>query len=243
MRFKPKYLWWAILVIVGGLSFFGIVSLPKDWGSAEMLLTSIDQWLFAHAAHPTLFALVIAFVFGTVIAPEAFQLLKPHIFPKSPKPDMKINDAIDYIVNDSSSQLKQPSPPRSEEGRRLIETGVQHSDALRLISEKLANGEFHAWGLREITSRIPNQFETPRKPIPTNYWDVMALHPMTCFHDTERAAQTIKSPGPIGHLSYAGLMLCRDEVIRSFRKKNIARRAWAIVRKQPRIVYNRRPGS
>jgi hypothetical protein len=197
-----------------------------------MLLTSVDQWLFVHVAHPTLFALVVAFVLGTVIFPEAFHLLKPHMFPKSPKPDIKINAAIDYIVNDSSSKLKQPPPPRREGGRRLIETGVQHSDALRLIYEKLANGEFHVWGLREITTHIANQFEASLKLIQPNYWNAMTLHPVTCFNDTELMAQTIALPSYSGLPNYAGLMLCRYEVIRS-----ILRRAWGIIRRKPRITY------
>lgn len=75
---------------------------------------------------------------------------QPDSSPKSPKPDIKINDAIDYIVNDSAENLKQPSPPQIEEGRRLIETGVEHNDALRLINEKLANGDFRAWGVSLI---------------------------------------------------------------------------------------------
>jgi hypothetical protein len=31
------------------------------------------------------------------------------------KPDMRINDAIGYIVNDSTAKLKQPGPPRKIE--------------------------------------------------------------------------------------------------------------------------------
>jgi hypothetical protein len=242
MRIKPNYLWLAFLAILAGLSFFGIFTLPKDWGSAMGLLTSIDQWISAHAAFPSLFSVVLILIVGTSIIPAALKLVTTLIGPKSPKPDIKINDAIDYIVNDSAENLKQQSPPQIEEGRRLIETGVEHNDALRLINEKLANGDFRAWGLREITGRVDNQFETSRKPIKPDYWDIMALHPVTCFNDTERMAQTITSPGPMGRNSYAGLMLCRDEVIRSFPKKNILRRVWAIVRRKQRIIYWR-PGS
>jgi hypothetical protein len=218
MRIKPKYLWLAFLAIASGLSFFGIVSLPKDWGSAVGLLTSIDQWLFAHAAHPSLFALVVGFVLGTAIIPEAWNFLKTLIAPKSPQPNMKINVAIDYIVNDSA-------------------TGVEHDDALTLISEKLASGELHAWGRREFIADQHKQYVAERRPIQTDYWELMALHPLTCFDDTEQAAQTITSPGPMGRNDYAGLMLCREEIIRSFPKKNISRRAWAIVRRKPPVTY------
>jgi hypothetical protein len=218
MRFKPKYLWWAILAIVGGLSFFGIVSLPRDWGAAMKLLTSVDQWLFAHAAHPSLFALVIGLVLGTAIIPEAWNLLKTLIAPKSRQPNMKINVAVDYIVNDSA-------------------TGVEHGDALRLISEKLATGELHAWGRREFIADQSKQYVAERRPIQTDYWELMALHPLTCFDDAKLMAQTITSPGPMGRNDYAGLMLCRDEVIRSFPKKNISRRAWEMIRRKPRITY------
>src|ERR1039458_6149227 len=99
MKFRFKYLYWIVLLIVGGLSFFGFISLPKDWRSAMEWVTSVDSWLSKYAAHPSLFALFIGLVLGTVIVPECWRILKAHIAPYVPKPDMAIADAIDYIVN------------------------------------------------------------------------------------------------------------------------------------------------
>ena len=155
---------------------------------------------------------------------------------------MKINEALDYIVNDSAENLKQASPPKVEEGRRLIETGVEHRDALRLTNEKLSNGELHAWGRLEFIVNQSKQFIEARRPIPADYWELMALHPLTCFDDAEQTAQTVTSPGPMGYPNYAGLMLCRDEVIRSFPKKNITHRVWATIRRRKQRIAYRGPG-
>ena len=45
------------------------------------------------------------------------------------RPDMRVDEALDYIVNDSAAILKQPDPPRLMEygpakGRLLVQRGI-----------------------------------------------------------------------------------------------------------------------
>jgi hypothetical protein len=97
----------------------------------------------------------------------------------SPSPDMKVSDAIDYIVNDSVALLRKPQPNESivsfPPGTRIVVRGTEHQDARAQLNTKLNTGEIKSWGRRQINTHIPNQFETSLREITKEYWGDMAL--------------------------------------------------------------------
>jgi hypothetical protein len=90
------------------------------------------------------------------------------------QPDMKVSDAIDYVVNDSRARLNTPPPPKLDgygPGTVLYISGVEHQDARRRVNAKLISGELRSWGLRQINTHIPNQFELSVREIHKEYWN------------------------------------------------------------------------
>jgi hypothetical protein len=160
-----------------------------------------------------------------------------------PQPAWPISDAIDYIVNDSTAVLKQPREPWVEEygpakGRRLIEKGVEHSDALNKVNNELISGALRIWGHREMPSHMAYQFETLLREISKSYWEHWALDPLMCFHNTKIRSQTVLIPG---HGStengYSGLMLCKKQVHVFWPYKSIWQRLKDRIVRKPRITY------
>jgi hypothetical protein len=148
------------------------------------------------------------YVFGTVIAARllmapywAYREVAANVpFDADVSGDWKISEALDYIVNDSVAELKQPAPPQTMEfgpmkGKIAVEGGVEHGDARAKINEALISGELKIWGLRKINTHIPNQFELSRREIPKGYWDNMQLDFLRCMYDTENHPQTMIIPG------------------------------------------------
>jgi hypothetical protein len=93
---------------------------------------------------------------------------------------MRISDAIDYIVNDSSAKVKQPSSPKLAEygparGYLMIQRGVEHEDARRLINDQLIAGHLRCWGKRQILGYHSTQFESAVREIDRRDWENMQL--------------------------------------------------------------------
>jgi hypothetical protein len=85
-------------------------------------------------------------------------------------PNTKVSDAVDYIVNDSIAILRKASSSEPC-------LGVEHEDARAQLNAKLNTGEIKSWGLRQINTHVPNQFESSLREIPKEYWNEMRL----CF--------------------------------------------------------------
>jgi hypothetical protein len=157
--------------------------------------------------------------------------------------DMPIAEAIDYIVNDSIAKLRQPAPPRIAEygpakGRLLVEKGVEHSDALTKLNERIIVGDLKVWGLRQMpVTHIANQFEHFRRPIEPAYWDRMHLDFLSCFHKTTAMPQTAPIPGKQADLLWTDLTLNGEQLRKIWPRKPIWRRAMEKVTHRKRISY------
>jgi hypothetical protein len=243
MRLRFKYIWYLILFAWGVLAFFE-VPIPNNWKSAMSLLTFFDNWLFAHAAHPTLLALFVGLVIGTIIIPEGWRVLKSHIVPDALTPNMKISEAIDYIVNDSIAKLEQSSPPKvfdfgPAKERVVTEMGKEHQDARTKLNAELISGELKSWGLRQIKTHIPNQFEHSLREIPREYWDDMQLDFQSCLYYSKSLPQTMKIPGRSDNHNWWQIQVSKKQIQKMWPPKSLLSRLYAKITKQPRISYGR----
>jgi hypothetical protein len=164
----------------------------------------------------------------------------PYLFRKSQAsviPDTPISAAIDYIVNDSIAILRQPPQPYIKSDRRIVHWGVQHSDALAAVNEKLNTGALDASGFRQIKSHIANQFEQQRRLIPVSDWLISQLHPLTSLSNTDKAPQTMAIPGTHApeRLEWTGIMVPMATVKQLWPQQSSARRAWKWIVRRPRI--------
>ncbi len=130
------------------------------------------------------------------------------------QPDMPISDVTNYMVNDSSVELKKPKPAEIAQfgrakGHLINWPGIGHQDALARIQTALNNGNLESWGRREVIPNIAS-FESSLRPIPKEYWVSASRHPFFCFHKTDQA-QTIASPNRTVE-RYTNLMLNKKQV-------------------------------
>jgi hypothetical protein len=159
--------------------------------------------------------------------------------------DWKISESLDYIVNDSVAELRQPGPNimefGPEGGRRLIESGVQYEDARAKMNESLISGELQICGLRQIRTHIPNQFELTYREIPKNYCNDMQLNFSTSLDHTVRQSQTTKIPGKSELDHWTGLHVSKAQIKRKWSPKPLWRRCLERLARKPRI--RPRPGN
>jgi hypothetical protein len=154
------------------------------------------------------------------------------------KPDMQINDAIDYIVNDSAAKLRQPSPPRLIEhgqaaGRMLIEKGVEHEDARAKLNSELISGKVRCWGRRQITNVSPMRFEDSVREIDKITWDQLQLSFVSCLFHTETAPQTAAIPGKKQTAEWTALRVSRYQIEKIWRPKSWL---WRVITRRQRIA-------
>lgn len=156
-------------------------------------------------------------------------------------PNMKISEAIDYIVNDSIANFDKPI--RSEAlgnyppGTVITVFGAEHQDARKELSNKLNCGELKSWGLRQITTHIGNQFESSLREIPPIYWNEMQLDFQSCLYYRGPYSQTMPIPGIPETYHWADIMVSRIQVEAFWPKKPLASRAWARIMHKPRISH------
>jgi hypothetical protein len=138
-------LWGVVQWAFGNLLWAWFVQyIEANWHVGEaQLITSFARWG------------IPAFLIFILIA-GMYWIIKQLHASTNPVPDMKINEALDYIVNDSKAKLKQPPPEKIEDfgpsiGRRSVKhLGVEHEDARAKVNEKLIVGELSAWGYRQL---------------------------------------------------------------------------------------------
>jgi hypothetical protein len=143
------------------------------------------------------------------------------------RPNMRIDEALDYIVNDSTAQLKQPATPTIIEygqaaGRTLIEKGVEHEDARRLLNDELISGTVRCWGRRQITVHLADQFELSLREIDRACWDNIQLNFASCLRLTQTQPQTATIPGRIIKDQWTALMVSRIQIQRIWSRKSVA---------------------
>jgi hypothetical protein len=153
--------------------------------------------------------------------------------------DISINDALDYIVNDSTETF--PLPPTMEiRGMSIPATGTQHQAALSRLNQKLTFGDLDISGHKEIIPQpAPRLYEEVRRKIDQQYWEVAQLHPLNCFHYTTKLPQTYIMSGD-SYPKYYNLRMNRDQLRHAWPQKGLLRRLWErwALRKQRLHYYH-----
>jgi hypothetical protein len=141
--------WYALVGFGFVASFFFGVSMPKDWADAMIAIAPVEQWWNAHAAHPLLAAFFAGLAFGTVLIPELWIQINPHLFPLKPKPDIAAGDAFKLLFS------------RSKLARRLVKKGML--TRVVMYESHLTEPQKIAGRLRvELTDRIHNALADAR---------------------------------------------------------------------------------
>jgi hypothetical protein len=230
LRFYRHVLWLAIRpsLAVADVTFYGVlVALAlAAWlrpGSPEMLGVTERQI--------SLYVFAIVIVARLLMAPYwAYREVVARLPADADvSGDWEISKALDYIVNDSTAELRQPEPPRVMEfgpmkGRLAVQAGVQHGDARSKINEALISGELRIWGFRQIKTHIPNQFEFSRREIQKEYWNNMQLDFQNSLYYTKNYSQTMKIPGRPEVDHWTGLRVSRAQIQQKWPPKSSWRR-------------------
>jgi hypothetical protein len=127
--------------------------------------------------------------------------------------DISINDALDYIVNDSTETFP-PPPTMGIRGMSIPATGTQHQAALSRVNQKLTSGDLDISGHKEIIPKpAPRLYEEVRRRIDQKYWELALLHPLNCFHYTTQLPQTYIMSGD-SYPTYYNLKMNIDQLQR-----------------------------
>jgi hypothetical protein len=159
----------------------------------------------------------------------------------SAQPDMKVSDAIDYIVNDSKTIFDVPQRPETPIGlpfgAKMSVVGALHTQARRRLSDKINTGEIKTWGLRQIDTHIAKQFELSLREIPASYWDDMQLDFHSALFYKGPYSQTTKIPGRTATYNWANINVSRTQIESLWPKKFIAARLYNTICRQ-RVSYS-----
>jgi hypothetical protein len=224
----------VLLGLLGLGTAFDVI--PSNWTGFKSLVSLANDWLVRHAAFPGLVAMIATVFIAIYVIPVGVVVyLRLQQAEPPPVQDMRIDEAIDYLVNDSRLVLKQPEPPvviteGPGKGLPMRWGGVQHKDAKNLLHERLVDGQVQSWGRKTYGTRMDDHGQ----PIPSAYWLHAALNELTVFHDSNDN-QTVRSdPNHRVQMDlFAKLMVNRKQLQRVFPRKSLWRRLseW----KRPRV--------
>lgn len=169
----------------------------------------------------------------------------PQMFPvraRDPMPDMTVDTAIDYIINDSAEELESSTVKIMESGpaagQAVRMRGAEHANAIRLLNTALAEGQLKAWGLRSLSPGLETDFEMHLRPIEQGYWEDNMLHLLMAIAATDRHAQTMPIPQHrTASYLYTKVTLSARQVKAIWRPHRPWVMAWRRWRKTPRITY------
>jgi hypothetical protein len=151
-------------------------------------------------------------------------------------PDIRIHDAIDYIVNDSKTRLRK-EPEGYPAAAGFLWHGEQHQDALDQIREAATLGKLKVWGRIQIAEPSSLTFDSIQREIPVSYWERGTLDGCGyCFHNTDHP-QTARLGGQGEIPFYTHLSLCKSQLIALWPKKSWFARARRRIIRSPRLSY------
>jgi len=165
---RLRYLWHALVAFLFILTFFGIFSMPKDWVSARELLTSVEAWWVSHAADPIASAFLIGLAFATIFIPEALSLLRDHLFPRHPRPDILALEAY-WLIRKRSKWIRQ-----QEKNWRKLPTELDNREGCveqtlnTRLHTLLRQDDLKSWGCPHVGAEI-------EEPIPAEKWSTMEM--------------------------------------------------------------------
>ena len=193
-----KLLWYLFVAIAFIATFFFDFSWPQNWRAALSALGPIETWWGAHAGHPILSAFFAGLLLGTVLLPELWLQLRPHLFPAKPRPNLDAGIAFKTILVRSReakrfARKKENLKPTRDQGwypkmhEQLFSEAEQINQRLKShfdmrIHDLLRQGQIVAWGR-------PGR-DMPEQEIRAEEWSYMAL-------DFDR--KTLENSLPIVH--------------------------------------------
>lgn len=182
MRQKLRYVWWAALSVWGLLAFFGVL-LPTGQEASLDWLTSFDLWFINNSAYPSMFAIFVGLVLGSVVVPEIRRRI-PHQLDE-PRPNMLVRDALIYAVTDTKWRYSNP------DSELLLFAAKTH------LEQRAGLGEVQLWGQREIegTGKEP-EFSLEETPIPQEYWDKFNIDLKAIYEPSEPSEAQTKPKKP-----------------------------------------------
>jgi hypothetical protein len=222
-----RLLWYVVVVFGFVASFFFGVSMPKDMSSAMKIIAPIEEWWQIHAAHPSLSALFVGLAVGTVLLPELWIQLKPHIFPPRLVADISAGDAFKMLFADSklaSHLIKRKlltRPVRYEShltSQQIIDERLRVELADR-VHNPLADGRLRAWG------RLDGG--RPESEIAFNEWSGIELDfsPRTLEASPSWVCAHKRENDPRGtRISYVGVRFSKTQLFREFPLRRLRRR-------------------
>ncbi len=132
------------------------------------LLDKIDNAVFRPAAHPTMFALVIGVAIGTVFIPEIWCVVREHMFPRSPRPNMDLNEAVKHLILRSQWAIGRPYYNRGSD-RLIVE------DINGIIRDAAAQKQITIWGRPNETGAGSIFGPATEIEVPATVWPNMSL--------------------------------------------------------------------
>ena len=207
MALKLKYAWWCVLAILGVLAFFNVFSWPHNSQAAMKLLTAIDAAIFRPAAHPTILALVVGLAIGTVFIPEIWRIIREHVFPSKPHPNMDLKETIDYLRIRSRWAVGRAY---SKNECHLLEEDID-----TVIRDAATQGRLTVWG-RPRETGVHAMFEPSTEiEIPRTEWPDMPLD-LTTMVESDAPRGVCARDRAQGEDRYCQLRVDRTEVYREW---------------------------
>lgn len=205
-------------------------ALPEEW-----------RVTIPFPSEPALYVLVGLVVCAAVLT---YHELRMHL-PKHPSPDMKIKDAIDYVVNDSRADIPRRAPQILPNGRTEHYQGFEHSEACILLNEKANEGRLVIFGRIDMRpGSIGHVYELSKRPIPVDYWLRAQLDFHSVFYDTAVRPQTRPLDSdtiPMTKMpTFTDLHVCRRQLQTMWPRKRFWRKCLDKLKCRKRIEYPQR---
>lgn len=205
---------------------------PDEW--AEFMIQNLPIWITPSIAQRTFIVLGLIVIFF-IASP-----FSPRTSTTNTLGDIAIADAIDYLVNDSTAKLEQPKTA-TEDGVHILEEGVEHCEAIRIIQNAATNGFISIWGCRE---KAPGSqiWETTVRQIPKDYWEKAELDwhaPLFKNHNEPQTRPIDPNEWRQSDIrQYCNLLLNKSQLYSMWPKKRWFKRQWQNFTKG-RIQYPR----
>ena len=214
-----RLIWYALVGVFFFASFFLGLSLPRTWTDAATAIAPIERWWSIHASHPLLAAFFAGLLLGTVLLPELWIQIKPHLFPLKPQADIAAGDAFMLLFS------------RSKLARNLVKKGMLTSAVMyeshltepqkiagRLrvelddrIHSALADARLRAWG------RLDGG--RPEQEIAVPEWSHIAIDfsPRTLESSPSWVHAYKRNQDPRGRqIAYVGLRFNKAQLLHEF---------------------------
>ena len=196
---------------------FSIMGLVPFGAIGASTLGCVDQWLFKHAAHPTLFALVVGLALGTAIIPQIWGLIKPHLVQTIPQADITAGDAFKLLFWHSklAYDLVQSGTLRPVQFEAHLTESEKMGSRLRA---ELADRIHNALGSMRLTAwgRIG---DAPEMPIAYTEWQNTEIDfsPKTLRDSPSWSCAYTRGRDTGGRrITHAGIRFCKRQLLEEF---------------------------